>query len=519
MRARRRRRSVRCPRRWPPPRCGSPRPSRSHRARHASRAGAGRCRSVRPVRPLLVRRARGRRRQSRAARTCGSRPTASEVGGRPASRQSSSLHPSTDAAIESSSGVQLARSSSVAPSLWPASSPNPVESDLRRGARGGAVVARRGRPARLRATTRRRRRRTGRDRCRSRGAPGRSRRPGRCRPRPPALRGRGAGRSVRCRAGSRRRAAPGARRRPSRWRAGRARRARGSRSARAPGAWWPLGRRPAPGRRGPGRPGRTQFRTRVQTRVSSGASSRATPPPAVDGSSADGTAGRRRGSPSASPRRPVPRLSTAATLSVIVARTVIIPPSRRTEDVTILGPRSRGRDDRAVVQRRLAARGRVQLLVRERSRSRPRRRDHLERRRHRDPRGARGRLRRPRDGSRGAHERVVPPQPARSRLPVSRRRDRDPARHGARLADPRGGRSREALGHQRARARRAAVGDPPRRRAVPRRRVHLAARVVPQRRRRPAQRRLPVRARRPRVAGHRAGDAVRASTTVPKSSC
>ena len=33
----------------------------------------------------------------------------------------------------------------------------------------------------------------------------------------------------------------------------------------------------------------------------------------------------------------------AATLSVLVARTVIIPPSRRTEDVTILSRRSRSR--------------------------------------------------------------------------------------------------------------------------------------------------------------------------------
>ena len=329
--------------------------------------------------------------------------------------QSSSLQASTDAAMESScgrpGGAQLERRAvALAGELA-----EPGGEDLGRGARCGAVVGVRAPTARLRATTRRRRRRTGRGRCRSRGAPGRSRRPGRCPPRRRGPRDRGGARSARCPGASRRRGARGARRRPSRWRTGRVRSVRGSRSARVRGGSSTRARRPGPARRGPGRPGQTQFRTRVQTRVSSGASSRATPTPGGRREHTTWDGGSSAGSRSASWQRPAPRLSRPP-------RSASSWPGRSSSRRRA-GPRTS-----RILGLDLAA-GTITLSSNADSRlpgvysfwftgdSGHARLGEIvvERRRHRDPAGPRRRLRRPGRRPARAAERLVPPQPARPR--------------------------------------------------------------------------------------------------------
>ena len=210
----------------------------------------------------------------------------------------------------------------------------------------------------------------------------------------------------------------------------------------------------------------------------------------------------------------------AAALSVIVARTVIIPPSRRTEDVTILGldpvagtillssnADSRLPGDYSFWFTRDTGHARLGEIIEQDERT-------VLRRVHRR------RLRRPRRGAARAAQRLVRPEPARPAVPVPRRQRRDAARSRARLADPRRGRHRHALGDQRARSRRAPLGDAARdrRRSTP----PGTPRSIASYRNdgdAPAQRRLPLRARRPRVAGHRGGDAVRARPRRRQSWC
>ena len=334
MRARHRPRTDRCPRRARRRRRGSRRRSRSRRHGVRAATGAGGSAASGSAR---ARRARSRRLSHAPLGRGGSRPTASAVGGRPASMQSSSLQASTDAAI----GVLVRRPRRAQLELRAVALAGEFAESgrqhLGRGARCGAVVRRRAGERVFEP----RPRDAGDERVEAdvglEGCLGEADDPERARPRRRGPRGRGAARSGRCPGASRRRGAPGARLRPSRWRTGRARSAPGSRSARVRGGSSTRARRPGPGRRGPGRPGLTQFRTRVQTRVSSGASSRATPTPRRS------TGAQRMG------RRVVGGIAigvaaaagaaalAAATLSILVARTVIIPPSRRTEDVTILG--------------------------------------------------------------------------------------------------------------------------------------------------------------------------------------
>ena len=125
--------------------------------------------------------------------------------------------------------------------------------------------------------------------------------------------------------------------------------------------------------------------------------------------------------------------------SVAVARTVVTPPSRRTDDVRILEVDLRG--GRIVLQPTadsLVAR-RLQLLVRRRPRACARRRDRRPRRRPGHPRAAQGRLRRPGERPARSVQRLVLVEPARPRVPVRERRRADAARRRAGLVDPRGG--------------------------------------------------------------------------------